>query len=314
MSSIEDGLLFNLQASYLFRRLGREEEMWETLDNTINAARAIGTARAVAALALALSWKSYYACVGLLQVRKQHHVHERALKAMSEMLSLYDRTSLSNPVCASIMMCLGVWNQWHATQHGGEQKIRHLQQAEHHILTSLTLAGCREGELLDEHANDVIKYQRIQLEVRYQRRQHSVQSAGQVVFGHEHVKHALVSMRHHLQTMQHRGLQRLSERSSIRCLAACIEVCAPSPGLGYRLSSLICGQVAPSALMYHYYICHPRFQGGARTDQTGEEMKALMEEHVGSRVMFFLSPESLPSLEPFMYCSPFLSKFDAISV
>lgn len=73
MSSIEDGLLFNLQASYLFRRLRREEEMWETLDNTINAARAIGTPRAVAALALALSWKSY-ACVGLLQVRKQHHV------------------------------------------------------------------------------------------------------------------------------------------------------------------------------------------------------------------------------------------------
>ena len=86
--------------------------------------------------------------------------------------------------------------------------------------------------------------------------------------------------------------------------------CQPSLSscMGCNFSLLVTGEIAPAAMLYHF--CHARFEDGMRKDNFARDWSSCLSNQVGCRVMLFLSRSDLHSLEPFMWFSPYLSRFD----
>ncbi|CAE7800465.1 unnamed protein product [Symbiodinium sp. CCMP2592] len=303
-TSVELALLFRLEDHYVCKRFRAHGQMWETLENVANMARVCTTPNAAAIRALALTWKSG-ACLESLKLQYNRSMFELATEALSEMIAIYDQTSLSNVVCAEITRALGLWNAWRAQQFGPPHPDA-WHQAEKLILQ--TLEHYSHCDSLDGLALNALQLCGIQLpkDLPYKRATPYEARAKEV--------RSLI--RGHLLTMQRKGLERLPERCSIRCLATLLQACDPclseeKKGLGL----LVAGQLAPAAMLWHYYIAHPRFANGHREDQLAEEFsRARMVRSVGCRIMFFLDTSSLHSLEPFMWYAPYLHKSEVFSV
>ena len=206
--SVEAMLLFQLQDYYVLKRFRRKCEMWQRLDQIIKTARAYGTAHATAVRALALAWKSY-ASLGCLKLQYDETIYKQGLEALFELLELSDQTSLSNVVCAEVKMAIGFWNEKYQAWPGT------WDQAEKFLLQTLThYARCG---FVEELANDGIKLCRIQVQKHV--------PDGIAAFYEVRVVEAQMRMNRHLQTVHRQGLQRFSERSSIRCLGTLILGC-----------------------------------------------------------------------------------------
>ena len=301
---VELALLFRLEDHYVCRRFGAHGQMWKILDMVISRSRGCTTPNAAAIRALALAWKSS-ACMESLKLQYDGSMFEQALEALSEMIAIYDQTTLSNLVCAIISMALGFWNEWIAQQFGQPHPDA-WHQAEGLILQTLQhYSHCGNVDAL---ANDVVKLCRIQ-------RQKADDEEKATPYDSV-VTETRTLIRGHLLTMQGKGVERFSERSSIRCLATLIQACHPRPSEKEKgLGLLVVSQLAPAAMLWHYYMAHPRFANGHRDDQLAEEFsRARMMTSVGCRIMFFLDTSSLHSLEPFMWYAPYLHTSDIFSV
>ncbi|CAE7256770.1 unnamed protein product [Symbiodinium necroappetens] len=290
---VEVALLFHLEDYYIFWRYGDHEQMWQALDMVAKMTRSCTTENAAAIRALALAWKSCK-CLGRLQLQHSRSMFEQATEALSEMIAIYDQASLSNVVCAEVTMALGFWNEWRAQQYGQPEPDAWPRAK---MLLSRTLEHYGHCGFLEELANDGLKLCGIQLQM-------------DVADKHATPYEVLVTeaqtlIRGHLLTVQRKGLERFSERSSIRCLATLIQACCPRPSEKEKgLGLLVVSQLAPAAMLLHCYMAH-----GHREDQLVDEFsQARMMTSVGCRIMFFLDASSLPSLEPFMWYAPYLHK------